>query len=38
MLNLFCYDRIVKISLEKRCAKSILLSFNSENIIGEERC
>ena len=37
MLNLFCYVGIVKISLEKRGAKSILLSFNSENIIGEER-
>ena len=38
MLSLFCYNQIMKISLGKRGAKSILLSFNSENIIGEERC
>ena len=37
MLNLFCYLLIVKISLEKRGSKSILFSFNSENIIGEKR-
>ena len=38
MLKLFGYNRIVKISLEKRGAKAILLSFNSENIIGDDRC
>ena len=40
MLKLFYYLLIVKISLEMTGAKSFLLSlnFNSEKIIGEERC